>query len=197
MNRLYNYSINCTFNKPTLRGDCPNSGGIYRQQSRSYCYRNDKQLQNVESVQLGQVSSKFAAAKNGQVSSNFVAAKNGQVSSKCAAAENCPVSSKFAAAKNGQDSRIFAAAKNGQVSSKFAAVKMVNFLLPNFQVSSKNGKLFVADFYLAASASVNDANHRKPNSFITPMTRDMGRNMLPAVKTENFLSPIFLIFIWL
>ena len=66
--------------------------------------------------------------------------------------------------------------------------------------TKKNGKLFVtdfSDFYLAASVSVNDANHRKPNSFITHMTRDMDRNMLPAAKTENFLSPIFLIFIWL
>ena len=35
--------------------------------------------------QLGQVSRKFAAAKNGQVSSKFAAAKNGQVSSKFAA----------------------------------------------------------------------------------------------------------------
>ena len=131
---------------------------------------------------------------------NFLQQKNGQVSSKFAAAKNGQVSSKFAAAKNGQVSRKFAAAKNGQVSSKFAAVKMVNFLLPIFQVSNKNGKLFVvdfSDFYLAASASLNDANHLKPNSFITPMTRDMGRNMLPAVKTEIFLSPIFLIFIWL
>ena len=113
--------------------------------------------------------------------------------------KNGQVSSKFAAAKNGEVSSKFAAAKNGQVSSKFAAVKMVNFLLPIFQVISKNGKLFVtdfSDFYLAVSASVNDANYRKPISFITSMTRDMGRNMLPAVKTENFLSPIFLIFIW-
>ena len=54
-----------------------------------------------------------------------------------------------------------------------------------------------SDFYLTVSASVNDANYRRPNSFITPMTRDMDRNMLPAVKTENFFSPIFLIFIWL
>ena len=72
--------------------------------------------------------------------------------------------------------------------------------MPKYAASSKNGKLFVADFsyfYLAVSASVNDANFRNSNSFITPMTRDMGRNMLPAVKTENFLSPIFLIFIWL
>ena len=69
---------------------------------------------------------------------------------------------------------------------------------PKCTASSKNGKLFVADFsvfYLAVSASVNDANHRKPSSFITPMTRNMGQNMLPAVKTENLLSPIFLIFI--
>ena len=110
---------------------------------------------NKANMELGQVSSKFPAAKNGQVSSTFATAKNGQVSSKLAAAQ-----------KNGQDSSKFAAAKkkkNGQVSSKFAAVKMVNFLLPIFQVSNKNGKLFVADFsdfYLAASASVNDANHR-------------------------------------
>ena len=68
---------------------------------------------------------------------------------------------------------------------------------PKYAASSKKGKLFLADFsdfYLAVSASVNDANYRKPNSFITPMTRDMDRNMLPAVKTENFFSPIFLIF---
>ena len=68
--------------------------------------------------------------------------------------------------------------KNDQISSKFAAAKMVNFLLRIFEVSSKNGKLFVADFsefYLAVSASANDAKHRKPNSFITPMTRDMGK----------------------
>ena len=63
---------------------------------------------------------------------------------------------------------------------------------------SKNGKLFVADFsdfFLAVNASKNDAKYQKPNSFIRPMTRDMGKNMLPAVKTENFLSLIFLIFI--
>ena len=30
-----------------------------------------------------------------------------------------------------------------------------------------------SDFYLAVSASVNNANYRRPNSFITPMTRDM------------------------
>ena len=102
--------------------------------------------------------------------------------------------------KNGQVSSKFAAAKNGQVSSKFAAVKKINFLLQIFQVNSKNETLFLADFsdfYLAVSASVNDANYRRPISFITPMTRDMDRNMLPAVKTENFFSPIFLIFIWL
>ena len=71
---------------------------------------------------------------------------------------------------------------------------MINFLLQIFQVNSKNEKKFVADFsdiYLAVSAFVNDANYRRPNSFITPMTRDMDRNMLPAVKTEKFLSPIF------
>ena len=69
---------------------------------------------------------------------------------------------------------------------------------PKYAASSKNGKLFLADFsdfYLAVSASVNDANYRKLISFITPMTRDKGRNMLPAVKTENLLSPIFMILI--
>ena len=150
--------------------------------------------------QLGQVSSNFAAAKNGQVSSKFAAAKNGQVSSKFAAAKNGQVSSKFAAAKNGKVSSKFAAAKNGQVSSKFAAVKRSTFCCRFFKSTVKNEKLFLADFsdfYLAVSASVNDANYRRPNSFITPMTRDMDRNMLPAVKTENFFSPIFLIFIWL
>ena len=58
-----------------------------------------------------------------------------------------------------------------------------------YAASSRNGIVFLADFsdfYLAVSASVNDANYRRPNSFITPMTRDMDRNMLPAVKTENF-----------
>ena len=82
------------------------------------------------------------------------------------AAKNGQVSSKFAAAKNGQVSSKFAAAKNGQVSSKFAAVKMINFLLQILQVNSKNEKLFLADFsdfYLAVSASVNDANYRRPN----------------------------------
>ena len=129
-------------------------------------------------IQLGQVSSNFVSAKKMvklavillqqkmvKLAVNLLQQKNGQVSSK------------FAAAKNGQVSSKIAAAKNGQVSSKFAAVKMVNFLLPIFQVSSKNGKLFVADFsnfYLAVSSSVNDANRRKLISFITPMTRDMG-----------------------
>ena len=71
---------------------------------------------------------------------------------------------------------------------------------PKYAASSKNGKLFVADFsdfYVAVSASVNDANHRKPSSSITSVTRDKGQNMLSAVKTENFLSPIVFIFIWL
>ena len=68
----------------------------------------------------------------------------------------------------------------------------------NMLPAVKNGKLFVAyfsDFYLAVSASRNDAKHRTPNSFITPMIRDMRQIMLQAEKTENFLSPIFLIFI--
>ena len=56
---------------------------------------------------------------------------------------------------------------------------------PKYAASSKNEKKIVADFsdfYLAVSASKNDAEHRKPNSFITPMTRDMGQIMLPAEK---------------
>ena len=48
-----------------------------------------------------------------------------------------------------------------------------------------------SDFYLAVSAFVNDANHRKPNLFSTPMTQDMGQNMLPAIKTENFFVADF------
>ena len=62
---------------------------------------------------------------------------------------------------------------------------------PKYAASSKNGKLFVADFsdfYLAVSAFVNDANYRKPISFFTPMTRDMGRNMLSAVNGKLFVA---------
>ena len=71
---------------------------------------------------------------------------------------------------------------------------MINFLLQIFQVNSKNEKLFLADFsdfYLAVSAFENDANYRKPNSFITPMTRDMDRNMLPAVKNGKLFLAVF------
>ena len=63
---------------------------------------------------------------------------------------------------------------------------------PKYAASSKNGKLFLADFsdfYLAVSASVNDSNYRRPNSFITPMTRDMDRKMLPAEKV--FLADFY------
>ena len=63
------------------------------------------------------------------------------------------------------------------------AVKMGNFLSPIF--------LF---FQFAVKPSENDEKCRKPNSFITPMTRDMDKKVLPAVKMGNFLSPIFLIF---
>ena len=59
--------------------------------------------------------------------------------------------------------------------------------------SSKNGKFFVTDFlffYFAGKPSENDEKFRKPNSFITPMTRDMDQKVLPAVKMGNFLSPI-------
>ena len=60
------------------------------------------------------------------------------------------------------------------------AVKTEFFLSPIF-----------SDFYLAVSASVNDVKHRIPNSFITPMTRDMGQNMLPAVKTKNLINKFY------
>ena len=57
---------------------------------------------------------------------------------------------------------------------------------------SKNGKKFVAYFSvfydLAVSAFVNDAKHQKSNSFITPMARDMGKNILPAAKTKNLIN---------
>ena len=134
------------------------------------------------------VSSKFAAAKNGQVSSKFAAAKMVKL------AVNLLQQKMVKLAVN------LLQQKTVKLEVKFAAVKMINFLLQIFQVNSKNEKLCVADFsdfYLAVSASENVTNYRKPNSFITPMTRDMDRNMLPAVKTENFFSPIFLIFIWL
>ena len=71
---------------------------------------------------------------------------------------------------------------------------------PKSAASSKNGKFFVTDFFLfyfAAKPSENDEKCRKPNSFITPMTRDMDQKVLPAVKMGNFLSPIFFFFILL
>ena len=58
-----------------------------------------------------------------------------------------------------------------------------------FAASSKNGKLFVTDFYdfyFAVNASENDAKSRKSNSFITNITRDMDQKMLPAAKMESF-----------
>ena len=66
--------------------------------------------------------------------------------------------------------------------------------------SSKNGKFFVTDIFLlyfAVLLSKNIEKWRKPNSFITPMTRDMDKKVLPAVKMGNFLSLIFLFFILL
>ena len=57
------------------------------------------------------------------------------------------------------------------------AVKTENFFLADF-----------SDFYLVVSASVNDTKRRKPNSFITHMTRDMGQNMLPAEQTKNLIN---------
>ena len=58
---------------------------------------------------------------------------------------------------------------------------------PKYAASSKNGQHFFvdfSDFYLAVSASVNDANYRKPNSFITPMTRDRGEGVVRG-KTDH------------
>ena len=58
----------------------------------------------------------------------------------------------------------------------------------------KNGKLFIADFsdfYLAVSASVNDANYRRPNSFITPMTRDMDRKYAASGKNGKLFIADF------
>ena len=60
--------------------------------------------------------------------------------------------------------------------------------------SSKNGKFFVTDFFLfyfAVKPSENDEKCRKPNSFITPMTRDMDKKVLPAVKMGNFCHRFF------
>ena len=51
---------------------------------------------------------------------------------------------------------------------------MGNFLSPIFLL-----------FYFAVKPSENDEKCRKPNSFITPMTRDMDKKVLPAVKMGN------------
>ena len=62
------------------------------------------------------------------------------------------------------------------------------------------GNFFVTDFfvsYFAVKPSENNEKCRKPNSFITPMTRDIDKKVLPAVKMGNFLSPIFLFLILL
>ena len=66
--------------------------------------------------------------------------------------------------------------------------------------SSKNGKNFVTDF----SVFILLFNHLKMMKnvenrifFITPMTRDMDKKVLPAVKMGNFLSSIFFFFILL
>ena len=83
-------------------------------------------------LEVGNVSTNFAAAKNGQVGSNFAAAKNGQMSSTSKkrlslqqfyCSKNCQSSSNFSAAKNGKVGSHFAAATNGQVSINFAAAK--------------------------------------------------------------------------
>ena len=58
-------------------------------------------------------------------------------------------------------------------------------------VKPKNFVADFSDFYLAVSASVNDLNYRRPNSFITPMTRDIDRNMMPAVKTGKLFLADF------
>ena len=101
---------------------------------------------------------------------------------------------------HGQVISKFAAANYGQNSSKFATIKIMVKLAVNLRgklgstfccrlfkpaVKTENFSLAAdfSDFYLAVSASVNDAKHRKPNSFITHMTRDMGQKMLTAVNT--------------
>ena len=71
---------------------------------------------------------------------------------------------------------------------------------PKSAASSKNGKFFVTDFfpfYFAVKPSENNEKCRKPNSFITPMTRSLDQKVLPAVKMGNFLSPIVFFFILL
>ena len=45
------------------------------------CDELRSQITQWPKIQVGKVSTNFAAAKNGKVSSNFSAAKNGQVSS--------------------------------------------------------------------------------------------------------------------
>ena len=47
------------------------------------------------------------------------------------------------------------------------------------------------DFYFAVSASENDAESRKPNSFITPITRDKDQKLLPEAKMETFCHPFY------
>ena len=71
---------------------------------------------------------------------------------------------------------------------------------PKSPASSKKWTFLVTDFsvfYFAVKPSKNDEKCRKAISFITPMTRDMDKKELPAVKMGKFLSPIFLFFILL
>ena len=51
--------------------------------------------------------------------------------------------------------------------------------------STKYGNFFVIDFYdfyFAVSASEYDSKSRKPKSFITPITRDMGPKIAASSK---------------
>ena len=60
----------------------------------------------------------------------------------------------------------------------------------------KMGNFFVTDFFVFYFA-VKPSTVENRDSFITPMTRDLDKKVLPAVKMGNFLSPIFLFFILL
>ena len=69
------------------------------------------------------------------------------------------------------------------------------FITPRTRDLPAVGKFFC--YFAAVKPSENNEKCRKPNSFITPMTRDMDKKVLPAVKMGNFLSPIFFFFILL
>ena len=70
---------------------------------------------------------------------------------------------------------------------------------PKSAASSKNGKFFVTDFFLfyfAVKPSENDEKCRKPNSFITPMTRDMDQKSAASSKNGKFFVTDFSSFLF-